>query len=211
MKSLDQKKFEIMDQAIKEGDIKQIKECLEQGFEPNTKHSRYSYTLLSQATFCNYKEMVELLIRYGANPNEVDRNGITPLMDAAYKDYLEICKILLEANADLEMVEKEFGMNALIEASRGGNVEIVKMLIERGTNLHVQDHDGWTALHYACSRGYKDIVLCLVENGANVHFRSDDGDTPLQEVKDCMEFGIDTGPLKEIMDILFSYGARDLL
>lgn len=50
------------------------------------------------------------------------------------------------------------GMAALHEAVLTGNLEVVKLLIKYGADVHQRDEDGWTPLHMACSDGYPEIA-----------------------------------------------------
>ena len=58
---------------------------------------------------------------------------------------------------------------AIFEAVDVGNVNIVKLLLEKGAdvNLQVGDDDA-TLLYIATEKGRKDMVQLLLENGANV-------------------------------------------
>ena len=59
--------------------------------------------------------------------------------------------------------------HAIFEAVDVGNVNIVKLLLEKGAdvNLQVGDDDA-TLLYIATEKGRKNIVQLLLENGANV-------------------------------------------
>jgi ankyrin repeat protein len=104
------------------------------------------------------------------------------LASAAAVGDIEICRILIEAGADLDAPSGQ-GMRttALHRASEHNNVECVRMLLEAGAdpNLAV---DGETPLHTACS-WYKrlDIVGLLLQFGAHVNPPQDCARlTPLQ-------------------------------
>lgn len=58
-------------------------------------------------------------------------------------------------------------------ACRNGNIEIVKLLVERGAD--VNNNDGWTALSYAYdkhSENWYEIAVYLIENGASLEYRT---------------------------------------
>ncbi|GIC91000.1 uncharacterized protein Aud_007440 [Aspergillus udagawae] len=104
------------------------------------------------------------------------------LASAAAVGDIEICRILIEAGADLDAPSGQ-GMRttALHRASKHNNVECVRMLLEAGAdpNLAV---DGETPLHTACA-WYKrlDIVGLLLQFGAHVNPPQDCARlTPLQ-------------------------------
>lgn len=50
------------------------------------------------------------------------------------------------------------GMAALHEAVLTGNLEVVKLLMKYGADVHQRDENGWTPLHMACSDGYPEIA-----------------------------------------------------
>ena len=68
-------------------------------------------------------------------------------------------------------------MPALIYASRYDNLNIVKMLLEKGASIDIQDNYGYNAL-IAASIAYRiDIVKMLLERGANFSIQDNNGKT----------------------------------
>jgi len=66
----------------------------------------------------------------------------------------------------------------LFFASRTGNTEQARLLIDAGANVNIKDdYDETTALMNAVSRGYTEIVRSLIQRGANVYSRNKNGDT----------------------------------
>lgn len=57
-------------------------------------------TPLMAATVKKNKELVELLLKKGANPNKIDANGSTALHYAVIFNFEEIVELLVNANAD---------------------------------------------------------------------------------------------------------------
>ncbi|KAI9566838.1 ankyrin repeat-containing domain protein, partial [Boletus coccyginus] len=60
-----------------------------------------------------------------------------------------------------------------------GATEVVRYLIDQGSDVTKVDGGGWAALHIAVSAGHEEIVQELVGAGADVNQRNDKGLTPL--------------------------------
>jgi ankyrin repeat protein len=71
------------------------------------------------------------------------------------------------------------GWSELMYASWKGNKEVVKKLLEAGSNLKEKDEDGRTALHYASWWGQPEIIRLLLSQGADINDADNRGETPL--------------------------------
>lgn len=71
--------------------------------------------------------------------------------------------------------------SSLIQATKNGDIPLVKSLIGKGCDLDATDSNRRTALHVACSLGRLGIMRLLVGGGANVDASSVQGQTPLHE------------------------------
>jgi ankyrin repeat protein len=69
-------------------------------------------------------------------------------------------------------------------ASERGQVDVARMLIERGADVTAQNDDGRTPLHLASYRGQVDIARMLIERGADLAAQDNDGDTSLHVVSE---------------------------
>ena len=68
----------------------------------------------------------------------------------------------------------------LIVALTNGHNDAFTFLIDKGADVNLQDHVGYTALHHAVQSRNFDAVSCLVHNGADVNlFTSINKHTPL--------------------------------
>ena len=94
-------------------------------------------------------------------------SGFTALMCASLDGQVEIVRLLLEAEADMNM-KGDRGDTALILASRHGFCHIAQLLVEAGAHKNLKNRRGDTALITASRRGHRDVVRLLLEAGANV-------------------------------------------
>ena len=108
-----------------------------------------------QAARCGEKEIVELLLAAGADPN-TDRGG-EALYAAAREGHADIAELLLGGGADPNADEGE----ALLEGARRGHKDIVKLLLEAGADRTPVRNDGKTALEIAEEKGHAEVAALL--------------------------------------------------
>ncbi|XP_077475656.1 protein phosphatase 1 regulatory subunit 27 [Stigmatopora argus] len=80
------------------------------------------------------------------------------------------------------------GMAALHEAVLSGNLEVVKLLVKYGADVHQKDKEGWTPLHMACSDSFPEIASYLLSLGASTEAENENGEKPADLIDpDCKE------------------------
>ncbi|MBL8134314.1 MAG: ankyrin repeat domain-containing protein [Anaerolineae bacterium] len=137
-------------------------------------------TALMQAVNANDAARVRALIAQGVNINEYDSSGDAPLVMAAYQGHAEIVKLLLEAGADVTVVDPGMKATALHAASYAGRTDVARLLVAAGIDIDKQGpYNGYTALHDAIWQNNIDTAKVLIEGGANLHLKNHDGQTPL--------------------------------
>ncbi|MHC4139190.1 MAG: ankyrin repeat domain-containing protein [Planctomycetota bacterium] len=94
---------------------------------PDSKVSEGWFPLMF-ASFGGHKEIVETLIKTGADINMKINDGSTALMGASMQGHYSIVKFLLEKGAD-KTIKNNYGLTALALARQGGYDEIVDLLI----------------------------------------------------------------------------------
>ena len=95
-----------------------------------------------------------------------DENRLLPLHSAAWHGHLEALAALIEGGAVLDTPSAEHGeMTALHWATGQGHDDVVRRLLDAGSNMEATDSGGRTALHFAAARGYVSILRTLVSAG----------------------------------------------
>ncbi|XP_046952819.1 ankyrin repeat and MYND domain-containing protein 2 isoform X3 [Lynx rufus] len=114
----------------------------------------------SQQT-CTVQEAGTLLASKNVRVNCLDENGMTPLMHAAYKGKLDMCRLLLRHGADVNCHQHEHGYTALMFAALSGNKDITWVMLEAGAETDVVNSVGRTAAQMAAFVGQHDCVTII--------------------------------------------------
>ncbi len=125
--------------------------------------------------------LVQHLIARGADVNEQDEAGNTPLHRAIWGDGInrdDIERLLLEGGADPKKTNAA-GRTPLHTAMAVLSVLKVEALIAGGAPVNAQDRNGDTALHLAAAYGKWDLAAVLLKAKADPNIRNREGSTPL--------------------------------
>ena len=142
--------------------------------------SQNSIPPLLQAVMDQDANQVKRLLASGIAPDAANQIGETPLMIAAYQRNTEIVQALLDAGADPNIKEKEWGVTALMYASFQGNLIITGMLLDGKADPNIRNREGWTALMCAAFAGRPKTVQLLIKRGADPYLETRDGWTAYQ-------------------------------
>jgi len=123
----------------------------------------------------------ELVLPFGANPNQVDPvTTETALMIAAENGHVEMVKMLLSYGAEPNLISRKSGSTALHSACRTGKPDSIKALLEAGAFVNVQcPMTGETPLHEALKHGFPGCAETLIGAGANKDVIAFDGKRPV--------------------------------
>lgn len=133
---------------------------------------------LSDAARAGDVEQLKQYVARGANLNQADQFGWTPLRCTIEFSHTEASKILIEGGANVNERDAE-GMTPLIRASMTGQKEVVDALLAKGADVTLKDNYQRTALIVAVQMGQQEVVEALVKGGADVNAQDSRRQTPL--------------------------------
>ena len=115
-------------------------------------------------------------IRSGANVNELDANGSSPLMTACRWGNIAMVRLLLNNGAKADEPRSVKGRTPLmISCAYYGGITITKLLVDKGANINAAAKDGTTALMLAAGNVKLDVVEYLLSKGANATAKDSNG------------------------------------
>ena len=181
--------------SARNGNWEKVRRLVEQGENVNDVETELRATALHCAIWSENSDICSFLLSRGANVNQKDKKGNTPLHDVAsphyiYNDRLYICQLLVDHKADVTSVNYE-GQTPLHVAVDGNDFPSVCRPLITNESVNVADPHGDRALHTAARNGNIQTVQLLVDCGADVNALNGDGQTPLHTAaggrKDCPE------------------------
>ncbi|CAM9404731.1 unnamed protein product, partial [Ectocarpus fasciculatus] len=116
----------------------------------------------------------------GADVNGMSPGGWTALVYAADRSRAEVIDVLLQANADPNIAEKDGWSPLMFSAVKGDhNHQAVEWLLSIGADPNLAEKDGWTPLFFAVFSG--DVELCrpILEAGSDLRHRLPSGKSVL--------------------------------
>jgi len=192
--------------ASSHGNLDIIKILLDKGANINVTRMDNGWTPLMNVSGGGYLDCVKLLLANGANVNAKANDGTTALI-AASTSKTEVVKILLANGADIN-AKTDCGETALHEASDGGNLDIVKMLLEKNANINPEGGD-WTPLITAVYKGHLEVVKMLLDGGADITAKDNEGCTAMTWASHKMKYDNSAGKVYEkIFKLLSDYSGK---
>ena len=106
-------------------------------------------------------ELLDKLLDSGLDPNRPNWIGRTFLHAAAEKGSIPVTEALLEAGADMEAVELEYGGTPLAAAARNGHVDMVDFLLQKGADPDNPRESPWATARTWAERIASDDISGL--------------------------------------------------
>ncbi|TGJ79046.1 hypothetical protein E0Z10_g9716 [Xylaria hypoxylon] len=147
--------------------------------------SQSGRTPLSYAAEHGHCGVIRLLLRASdgaaVDSDSPDRhNRRTPLRFAVENGHKAAVKLLLATETvDIDSKSSAPEETCLTVAAKGGDEEMVGLLLEYGADARISGHCGQTPLFLATKHGHTAVVRCLLEAGIDVDTRDEQGWSPL--------------------------------
>ncbi|KAI9147007.1 Vegetative incompatibility protein [Paramyrothecium foliicola] len=157
----------------------------------HTGGQKSNFTALQYACYYGHLEIVEVLLRYGANVDEPDVDGLTPLHNASRRGYKELVELISERSTNIhaadnegwtalhfasshklldedELKYKDLGRESYMDADggtpiAGNHTEVIRYLIKKGLDPWATTKEGQTPIHLAAMNGNHSRIGILLE------------------------------------------------
>lgn len=155
--------------SCKHGHYFTVTELLKAEADVNVESNSGANSLLL-AVSGNFKEITNILLEAGADPNSTNKqSGKTIVMLASQLNFINILDMLIKRKSNLDTQAPQGGESALLYASVAGNSAIVSALLAGGANIELCNNRGYSALMLASSRGHVGVMGVLLQYKADIN------------------------------------------
>jgi ankyrin repeat protein len=207
--------------ACERSNIEIIKRLIDIGVDLNIKNN-YGESALSIAMSIGRLDIVELLLKHGANKNDLYNDDM--IIDIVNKNALESLKYLISMGADIN-IKDECETSILILAIQQDFTEISELLILKGADcsgalsaviwkndidklklflsfyekINFKKKDSLDAFAIAIERKNKEMIELLISYGIDVNAKNNKGQTAVMVAQSRYQYDKD---IKEVLELL---------
>ena len=167
--------FEDFFTAIRNDEVKVISNLFERGFDPNTVNLQGEPAILNSLKLGSLKSFEFIVQHPKTNLNVRNSHGESALMLVCLKGELELAKMLIQRDADINHP----GWTSLHYAASGGHTAIVQLLLDQSAYIDAESPNGTTPLMMAARYGNEKAVQLLITEGADWKLKNQLGLTAL--------------------------------
>ncbi|KAL8388997.1 hypothetical protein RB595_008875 [Gaeumannomyces hyphopodioides] len=126
----------------------------------------HGMTVMTIAVAGGHMECCEILVEFGADPNQRMGKGLTVLMQVARYKAGESCAGLVKIGANVHLEDGD-GRTALSWAAEKGTPEICELLLDHQADIESRDRQGRSPLWWAARGGMHENCELLLARGAS--------------------------------------------
>jgi ankyrin repeat protein len=158
-------------------------------------------TMLQIAAQNRDTESITLLLRYGADANGFDREGVTPLFAATRAQCFESAKVLLKHGADCNLSAGSDSESPLSLAASNNYLDLVQLYLANGGDPDLIMENGSTTLVQSMNKIVSSkVVEVLLSSGADANAKNGEGTTALFQAIQANRV--------DLMTVLLDHGAN---
>ncbi|XP_067653298.1 putative ankyrin repeat protein RF_0381 [Haliotis asinina] len=191
--------------ACRKGNVEAVRHVLEQDNADINSRGVLRMTPAITAAKKGRKDVVEFLMRKGANMSLVDQRGWNILHAACWGGDVETVKYVLSQKININSLDL-LRRTPVILASRKGRKEVVHLLLSEGADVSLVTKRGDNFFHAACLGGYVEMVkYVLTLDDVDINSRGCNEKTPVMMAaenghKDVVEVLVNEGANKSLVD-----------
>ncbi|UCG93256.1 MAG: ankyrin repeat domain-containing protein [candidate division WOR-3 bacterium] len=126
------------------------------------------------------------------------------IFDAVDKGDIERITFLITKDPECaNQREEKYGLTPLHMAASNGQIDICKVLIEKGADVHATDYSQRTALHFVAYHGHPEMIKLFIDKGIDANAQDNNGYTPIlwaifgkktNTINELVQHGADLNP-----------------
>ncbi len=160
--------YEDFFQALERDDSPTVENLLRRGFDPNTPGPNNASPLLNAIRHSAVKAAVVLAAWPATRVDERNADDETPLMLAAFNNFMPVAHLLIERKADVNKT----GWTPLHYAATKGHIEMIRYLLQHHADMDALSPNGTTPLMMAAHYGNPMATLLLLQQGADPRIKN---------------------------------------
>jgi ankyrin repeat protein len=161
--------------AVKDDDAATVSALLGRGFDPNAVNTAGVPAIMLAITEPSFKVAAVLAQWPKTNVEVRNQADESPLMLAALKGDLSLCRLLVDKGGDVNKP----GWTALHYAATNGHLAVMRLLLDEHAYIDAASPNATTPLMMASHYGTASAVKLLLEAGADPMLKNDQGLTAL--------------------------------
>ncbi|WP_333023964.1 ankyrin repeat domain-containing protein [Wolbachia endosymbiont of Pentidionis agamae] len=176
--------------AAKNNNFKIVKFLLDKGSELNASGFfliisplHYAARNFPSSSTPEYLEIIELLLKKGADINAKNEGGNTSIYEAIKSNNFKIMERLFNKGAKIDLNNNSNQTLLHIAASNSfysydttnSGVKIMEFLLKHNLDINIKDEGGNTPMHYAIRSRNPRMIKILYDNNANITIKNNEG------------------------------------